>query len=65
MYIILVLVCEGGSGPWKDRNCFPILGLEPILFSLWPFIFLTGVSQFLCIVYVGGTASCVVRLNLY
>jgi hypothetical protein len=27
--------------------------------------FLTGVSQFLCTVYVGGTAVCVVRLNLY
>ena len=65
MYIILTLVCERGSGPWKDGNCFPILGLEPVSFSLLPFIFLTGLSQFLCIVYVGGTAGCVVTLNLY
>jgi hypothetical protein len=28
-------------------------------------MFLTGVSQFLCIVYIGGTADCVVRLNIF
>jgi len=34
MYVILALVCEGGSGPWKDRNYFAFLDLEPISFSL-------------------------------
>lgn len=40
-------------------------GWNPYHSACNQFIFLTGVSQFLCIVYVGGTAGCVVRLNLY
>jgi hypothetical protein len=49
----------------KIEIFFLFWGWNPYYLACDLFIFLTGVSQFLCIVYVGGAAGCVVRLNLY